>query len=122
MNERCRVALFDHSLFFFFVLCSDRGYVFSTLLTVACPRCSNHFTRKAYYDEMFSTIEGWDDGTRYMEKKMNIMGTQNCSYWGTYLYGKQGEGPAMIVHLDGADRKQHKQDSTNATTASLRRS
>ncbi len=45
-------------------------------------------------------MEDWGK-TRYMENKMLMLGKKNCSYWGTYLYGKQGEGPAMITHLDG---------------------
>lgn len=49
---------------------------------------------------MFTTIDGWENA-RYMEKLMNPLGAQNCSYWGTYLYGKQGEGPPTILHLDG---------------------
>lgn len=48
---------------------------------------------------MFTTMDGWDD-VRYMETIMNPIATKNCSYWGTYLYGKQGQGPPTIVHLD----------------------
>lgn len=48
---------------------------------------------------MFSVIQDWD-GVRYMEAKMKVLGIANCSYWGTWLYGRVGHDP-MIVHLDG---------------------
>jgi hypothetical protein len=35
-----------------------------------------------------------------MENKMADFGIQNCSYWGTYLYGRRNDGP-MTVHLNG---------------------
>ena len=60
---------------------------------------NNHFTRKSYYEEIFTTIDGWDN-TRYMEEKMKVMGIDNCSYWGTYLYGAIGDRPT-ILHRDG---------------------
>lgn len=60
----------------------------------------NHLTRKTYYDEMFTTANIDWDGIRYMEKKMVPLGYTNCSYWGTYLYGKIGDGP-MTIHLNG---------------------
>jgi len=64
---------------------------------------SNHLTRKSYYEEMFETIDGWDK-VKFMETIMNPLGEQNCSHWGTYLYGKRGEGRPTIVHLDGRRR------------------
>eukprot|EP00980_Cylindrotheca_fusiformis_P023277 scaffold10313_cov138-Cylindrotheca_fusiformis.AAC.2 len=58
----------------------------------------NHLTRKSYYDEMFQ-LPGWE-GIRAMEFHMSKFGAENCSYWGTYLYGHKGQYPT-IFHLDG---------------------
>jgi hypothetical protein len=60
---------------------------------------NNHFTTKAYYEEMLSTVPGMDEAN-FMEVPMREASRQNCSKWGTWLYGKQGHGP-MIYHLDG---------------------
>lgn len=60
---------------------------------------NNHFTTKAYYEEMFLTVEGFRDAN-FMEVPMRDAARQNCSRWGTWLYGEVGDGP-MLQHLDG---------------------
>lgn len=81
-------------------------YTQTLVLTLFCFFCiqllfpRNHFTRKSYYDEMFSDIPGWEE-VRFMEKKMQDLGIQNCSYWGTYLYGRKQYGSPMVIHMDG---------------------
>ncbi|KAG7350619.1 hypothetical protein IV203_009979 [Nitzschia inconspicua] len=60
---------------------------------------NNHFTTKAYYEEMFSTVDGFEEAN-FMEVPMRVKAREDCSKWGTWLYGKQGHGP-MIQHLDG---------------------
>eukprot|EP00980_Cylindrotheca_fusiformis_P017668 scaffold5532_cov195-Cylindrotheca_fusiformis.AAC.4 len=59
---------------------------------------SNHLTRKSYYEEMFK-LPGWE-GIRAMEFHMSKFAKENCSYWGTHMYGHKGENPT-IFHLDG---------------------
>eukprot|EP00980_Cylindrotheca_fusiformis_P006806 scaffold1426_cov83-Cylindrotheca_fusiformis.AAC.8 len=58
----------------------------------------NHLTRKSYYEEMFK-LPGWE-GIRAMEFHMSKFAKENCSYWGTYMYGNKGDNPT-IYHLDG---------------------
>ncbi|KAG7360261.1 hypothetical protein IV203_035360 [Nitzschia inconspicua] len=60
---------------------------------------NNHFTTKAYYEEMFSTVDGFEEAN-FMEVPMRVKAREDCSKWGKWLYGKQGHGP-MIQHLDG---------------------
>lgn len=60
---------------------------------------NNHFTTKSYYEEMFSTVEGFRTAN-FMEVPMRDAARQNCSRWGTWLYGEVGHGP-MLQHLDG---------------------
>ena len=62
-------------------------------------RYSNHFTRKSYYDEMASQVPGFTDAN-FMEVPMMKISNTDCTKWGTWLYGKPGDGP-MLTHLDG---------------------
>jgi hypothetical protein len=64
---------------------------------------NNHLTRKSYYDEMFKLFHdklGRGNNPRFMEWFMRAEGERNCTYWGTFYYGKHGLAPT-IGHLDG---------------------
>jgi hypothetical protein len=64
---------------------------------------NNHLTRKSYYDEMFKLFHdkrGRGNNPRFMEWYMRAEGERNCTYWGTFYYGKHGLAPT-IGHLDG---------------------
>jgi hypothetical protein len=60
---------------------------------------NNHFTTKAYYEEMLSSVPGFQQGN-FMEMPMKNMALQDCAKWGTWLYGERDHGPT-IQHLDG---------------------
>ena len=70
----------------------------------------NHLTRKSYYDEMF-TLPGWKK-YRAMEFLMKDYALKNCSYWGSYLYGKRKDDPT-IFHLDGRRDGSHHTSTVN---------
>jgi hypothetical protein len=62
---------------------------------------NNHLTRKSYYEELFKLFQerrGYNPN--FMEWQMRGEGWQNCTYWGTFYYGKHGLAPT-IGHLDG---------------------
>jgi hypothetical protein len=62
---------------------------------------NNHLTRKSYYEEMFRLFqEKLGHNPRFMEWYMRGAGEKNCSYWGTFYYGRHGL-PPTIGHLDG---------------------
>jgi hypothetical protein len=64
---------------------------------------NNHLTRKSYYDEMFKLFHdtlGPGNNPRFMEWFMRDVNKQNCTYWGTFYYGKPGL-PPTIGHLNG---------------------
>eukprot|EP00980_Cylindrotheca_fusiformis_P015105 scaffold4166_cov95-Cylindrotheca_fusiformis.AAC.7 len=70
----------------------------------------NHLTRKSYYEEMFK-LPGWE-GIRYMELHMSKFAREDCSHWGTHLYGHRGANPT-IFHLDGRRDGEHTTDTRN---------
>jgi hypothetical protein len=62
---------------------------------------NNHLTRKSYYEEMFKLFqEKLGQNPRFMEWYMRGAGEKNCSYWGTFYYGRHGL-PPTIGHFDG---------------------
>eukprot|EP00980_Cylindrotheca_fusiformis_P015102 scaffold4166_cov95-Cylindrotheca_fusiformis.AAC.4 len=62
----------------------------------------NHLTRKSYYEEMFK-LPGWE-GIQDMEIHMSKFAREDCSSWGSYLYGHKGANPT-VFHLHG--RRDH---------------
>jgi hypothetical protein len=62
---------------------------------------NNHLTRKSYYEELFKLFqEKLGHNPYFMEWYMRGAGEKNCSYWGTFYYGRHGL-PPTIGHLDG---------------------
>mmetsp|Transcript_6142 Transcript_6142/g.9679 ORF Transcript_6142/g.9679 Transcript_6142/m.9679 type:complete len:288 (-) Transcript_6142:39-902(-) len=57
---------------------------------------NNHFTSKAYYQEMFSSIPHLNGA---MEWGMMTPAKQNCSWWGQVVYGTRADN--FLKHLDG---------------------
>jgi len=58
---------------------------------------NNHFTTVDYYKELLARL---GSKLRSPEDPLQKLTKRNCTYWGTHLYGKPGDGE-YICHMDG---------------------